>query len=1222
MLFSGESGFGKSWRLAALLADVAAGGRLAMVFNNARTLDDIRHAIIERTWLSGFDREIDLPGLQRRLGRRSADEDGIWLVVGVDDVQDRALLCAIHSADWQRYGIRVVATAPVQLADELARKPRPPAEQRVDRFSHAQLRRFLASHGQSARNLPDDVAELLCIPIFAELYRRGFEPDWRPTNEYELIDGFWRHATFETRGMADTQDDVVALERAARQLLEPAVHYPWEAEDAVAAGLDAAARGRLVSTGILRQSDAGISLTHDRVLNWLVARALVADLRHNRRTVDEVATLLASFDTAGTIAAGLAYRLGYVLLDVLWLGAVSLAPETLHALIERLLEAPEYRINEGPFIEEDLVGLGLAILPTLAIMAARRDGEHCLRTVHAARAIAAVGQRDPAVARPIVTALLAQTGDALALGLVAAERLSVPGALDRLWAIHYERRAAASTVPDDLDNHARHDLFDESQSSFKALKRAAIDQGAWIEARLSLSEDALSAEILLELLFALDHAQACDIWQRRKHVFLERIARGRTILARAIGRFGDDEEAGRLEEASEDAEWLEPTRRFDALLRVAPQRAVEEIDRLDGETLRHGWFSVRRLEREGGADAQARLLGRHERRWEAMRDLVLLYWHDIDLIDAPAFEAVIAALEERLAELAGTPWTPRGEGHLINFLSQTRRPDLLARLRAQRGGQLEILLRDLAIDRVGRTSLSVDRDGEQIERLLLLIGGEGYGELVAHAIGGETVFAREDGYEAALRLPQGSPHALGLSVAVAAEDRHRRETYDLMVGLAAQKLDGPLYDLIAATAAAYTDALDIRASLGPMDETVAARIRTDLASPESETRIGATCALAFAPPADCAELLADTLARCPDDDESALTVVRIAHHLKSYAPRMLSQLERMVALPDPKVREAVLPSLASADDREARAAAARHLLNEPTPMIDHCALKAAFSLSAHEQVTGPGIERLKLYVDRRHGVYPIGLIAARLHERGAMSNEEIVELSYTARRLSSESSAYLIERVAQFDAGEARGIAERHFAQSPSGSSARHLLRLGGNAAIDHLLQSYICEERHRIRWIIARAVRRHADRNRLSERLAVWTRGNSVDLRIAAAELLGWLPGGRASEMLGRLACDPVPEVADAALLASEKLQSEAYARYLIGELPDADHLGRWSRLYAIIDLVDPYLLENDPDGLELGSVIDPLGEAFAIATECAVKKRKEGLEKQADRLDREARD
>ena len=1222
LLISGESGFGKSWRLAALLAKTSAAGGLTVLVAQARTLDQIRQAVVERVWLSSFDRAIDLPGLQRRLGGRFVDPTGVWLTIGVDDVQDRDLLAELHAADWRRFGVRVVTTVPSQLADEMARRPRPPAEQRVELFTRAQLRRFLASHRLPAHDLPEDVAELLCTPIFADLYRRSFLPGWRPTNEYELMDGFWRQATFDTGGMADAQDDIVALEHAARQLLLPSRHYPWHAETALAAGLNAPARARLVRTGVLRAGPSGYSMMHDRVLNWLVARALVADLRFGRKSVEDVGALLLGFDKPGTIAPALAYRLGYVLLDLLWLGTYCLAPALLQALVVRMLDEPEHRINEGRFIEEHVAGLGDRILPVLALMVVQPDRDHDARAIHAARAIAKIGQYSPDAARPIVAGLLCESGHSLTMGLAAAGRVAVPQSINRLWEVHLERRRALAAAPDDMDIHERHHLSDAARSSFKALRRTAIEQIDWIEAALSKGSSPLSAELLLELLLEANHGTACDLWRARKANFLTRIAAGRTIIARAISRFGDSDEAFRLEQDSAGADDFEPARRYDALLRVAPKRAVAQIEQVSEDMLKRAWFSMPRLVRSGGADAQARLLARHGTGWEAMRDVVLSYWHDIDLIDVPAFEAVIDALADRLAELAGTDWTPRGEGHLINFLSQTRRPDLLAILRGRRGSRFERLVCDLAIGRGGRPCLSVVRDGEQLERLLLLIGGDGYGELVAHGIARETVFGREDGYEAALRLPEGSDHASGLTLAAAAEQRHSRENYDLMLALAAQRLDAPLYDLVAATGAPYTDGLDIRASLGPLDPQVEARIRTDLQSPKSNVRIGAACALALSPPHDAVDLLADTLARCPDDDPSAFTVVRIANHLRCYAPRMLPQLRRILALSDPSAREAVLPYLASAGDTEARAIVAAQFENESPPAIDQCALNAAYSISEYETHGGPATGRLRLFIDRSHGIYPLGLIAVRLHRAGSMSNEELVEFGYTARRMSSETSAYLIERIATFDREEARAIAEHHFARSPSGSAARQLLLLGGDNAVAHLLERYFTEPSNRVRWMIARALRRHADRQKLLERLATLAREYSVDLRVAAAELLGWLTVSPSRELLETLAGDPVPEVADAALAAIGCHQSEHHARILIAELPDVDHLGRWACLYAIIDLVDPYLLEADPDGLALGEVTDGFGEAFTIGAECAIKARKDKLEKEADRLDRAERD
>ncbi|MFH7251070.1 hypothetical protein ACHWHM_27035, partial [Klebsiella pneumoniae] len=66
LTFAGDSGLGKSWRLAALLGAERSAGRPAILIAQAADLDQVRRAIIERVWLSGFDQPVDLPTLQRR----------------------------------------------------------------------------------------------------------------------------------------------------------------------------------------------------------------------------------------------------------------------------------------------------------------------------------------------------------------------------------------------------------------------------------------------------------------------------------------------------------------------------------------------------------------------------------------------------------------------------------------------------------------------------------------------------------------------------------------------------------------------------------------------------------------------------------------------------------------------------------------------------------------------------------------------------------------------------------------------------------------------------------------------------------------------------------------------------------------------------------------------------------------------------------------------------
>jgi hypothetical protein len=702
---------------------------------------------------------------------------------------------------------------------------------------------------------------------------------------------------------------------------------------------------------------------HDRVLNWLVARALAADLKRHRRTPAEVASILGRFEDPEAIAAGLAYRLGYVLLDLFWMAANTLEPATVRALIEAVLDAPAMRIHTDPFIKESVADLGPRILPAFELLARAPDPGHDMRGRNAAKAIGLIGRRHAGSVDGIAAGLLAEgQGDiAESAGLIVAAEVALPSVIERLWTIHRARRAVADAHRADEDIQVRHDYLHAAAASAKALYRAAAAAPGWIEAKLGQTHGADSAALLLDLLLGADHGAARDVWRRTKAEFLSRIPAGRRVVPRAIGHFGDRDEIDRLHQrADEEGEFLDEAYRFDALLRIAPERVADEISSLPPDLLgSRSRYAMRRLVRASGEEGQARLLARHGKGWEATRDIALAYLSDPELIDAPAFEATLDALEARLAELEGQEWEPRGEGHLIRFLAETRRSDLLARLRLRRGSRLEHLLADKAIARRSRPDATVDIDGEHFERLLLAIGGEGYGKLVAASISRDTVFGRRDGYDAAQRLPRGSPDAAALGDAVATPDGLRHVDYELMLALAVQGQDEALYAQIAATEAAYNDAFDVRAKEGGWAPAVETRIRRDLESDDSKTRIGALCALPFSPPADIADLLADTLARCPDDDISALTAVRIANELEHYRPRSLPQLKRMLALPDPKWREAVLPYLASYGDSEARAVVTESFTSEAVPVLDNTALKASHAIAAYEKGTGPAIERLR-----------------------------------------------------------------------------------------------------------------------------------------------------------------------------------------------------------------------------------------------------------------------
>jgi len=1218
-LFAGDSGYGKSWRIGAMLRALDREGHLVVMATNAGSLAAIQEKITDLVWHSSFDKAQSMPGLQRRLGHRFVDDDGVWLTVGIDDVQDRTLVAALRAANWAQYGIRVVATVPSWIAEEFSKQPQSPSIAAVGRFSLPQVRAFLKGHGRNWVTLPPDVVELLQTPIFADLYRRLDHDEWLPLDEYALLDRFWRYATYDIKGMAAYQDDAIGLEQLARTLLRPTGRYPWTTKAAMTAGLKQNARARLVKSGILRQGATGTVVLHDRVLNWVIARAIVDDVVEKGIGAQQVLRRLERVNMPDKVAPGLGHRLGYVLLDVLWLLCRCVDADLVGEVISALLQSPHIHLTEKVFIEEHLPGLGAPLLPALAILAQRTGENHRSNAIHAARAIATIGKTEKGPVDAVIADLLkeGQSEAAIRSGLIAAAGLVIPAAIERLWNIHLARAEANEAALGDEDLHKRHNLSQAAQTSFDAIKRTAAEAPDWIGATLDQSTGPIAVEKLLELLLEVEHGAGLDVWKQRKATFFARIPPGKSILPRAIKHFGDSEETDRLELESDGADWREPQRRFDALIRIAPARAVKRLEEIGPDLLGwRSWFSVARLVRNGGDNVRAILLSRHPQDWEGMADLAHTYWHDRLKIDQASFRAMITALERRLADCAGQPWAPTRERTLVRFLAETARPDLLAILESYRGSEFERLLREVATSGKGRDGLGVDPDADQIECLLMMIGGTGYRDMVAAQVARERPVARRDGYQAAIHLPKGEI-ASDLSMAANADKATELVAYDLTLALAVHGCDAQLYASVVKTHAAYNDAIDVREKQGPWSSDVETQLRGDLASSDSAARIGATCALAMAPPPDALDLLVETLARCPDDDPSSLTVVRISAYLRLYSPAMLPQLERMLTLGDEKIREAVLPYLAEVGDDEAHGVARAMLASGMGGKYDRSVLRAAYAVSEHDAAEGAASARLLPFLDLHHGMYPVGLIARRLHDIDVVSDAALIDLGYSSEDLSSDCVFILVDRIKVFDPVEARAIAERRFARRPSAGGARQILELGVEEGLDYLIEAYLAEKLHEVRWLIARALRRHGDRELVLDRLAALAGRNSSNSRMAAAELLGWIPGERSAALLAALVDDPIVEVSDAALEGEGRAEAENWGKMLIAEIPGADHLGRWSRLYALIDLVDPYLIEQDSDGLAIGDTVEGLDEICAIVIEKELVTRKKALTQKAQQLD-----
>ncbi|CAN5498712.1 hypothetical protein BH10PSE4_BH10PSE4_30080 [soil metagenome] len=1224
-LVRGASGYGKSWTLGAMaLRDVAA-GRLALLAANVRSIEDIRRLIVEQTWLSSYDAQVELPVLARRIGPRFVDAHGFWLTVFIDDVQDLGLANQVLAYDWAARGVRLVLSSRTDLIDELLGR-NPAAELiTVQRFSPAELNRLLEGHGRKGALLPADVFELLRTPIFAKLYLGVDTTGWRPANEYSLMDRYWTQATAAGL-MAEHQDDLVDLRALALSLLGPSPLYPWPTAVAKAHGVTDPVRGRLQKAGVLQRLTAGSQIVHDRILNWLVADALAERLSLGQATTGDLQVELEKLAGKGDLPAPLSRRLGYVLMDLLWILARSQPPQVVADLIDNVIADWQGRSATDRFIQDDLAGLGAPLLPALEAMieSAAKQDQQSGRLASLGRAIGEIAKLNPQSATPVVERLLAGA-PTLRAGLEACIRQSFPSLLDRLWSIHIGREQACDVAEAaDWTSSESRSLRALTRVTFAATARAAATRADWFGPMIDQAKTTVEVEQLLYLLLTLDVEAGAKVWRTYKTAILAKIRPGTHAVARAIARFSDLQELDRLEVTTEDADGAEPALRLLALVRLAPARAVALLGLLDDNQLgpTTGMW-LRRIIRAAPDATAAALLAKHQAGgWQGLRDLALIFNGASDLVDGAVFKAVLDALEARLVEVDGDDtWSPRGETHLLRFIAQAGRPEHLALLASRAGQSLDQLLASRAVRHQARQSLSEDREGGLYLRTLMSIGGPGVLRQVLHEIGDPSPFARLDGYRHALYLPPSDALTRALAARAQApgpDGRPDHEDGALGLALAAQGADEALVAHAYRTATWSRAGIDLRAQMGPMAPDLMDRLRADVVSNDPVQRDGAIAALAYVPAADALEPLSQALDQMNPAGRGAAWIVETLAHRRIYTPLALARLKAMLTGPHLRL---VTRYLAYLGDAEARSAIAL-LLAAPGELSQNDVLDVALVLADHPETAEAALPILEAAFGQFWSRRDFSEIGQRLLVAGRIATHRLVEALHAQDELHPAALVELLEQLRADAPDEAIVIAERRFTATPSWPLAKFLISQDRPGGIDFLIDHALSDPRSSVLGIIGRGLRRLGDRAALGHRLEGVARTGDGAVRGVVAALCGWQTDAGLTDLLAAIAEEADEQVAKIAVEAIERRDRETQGAALLQAVSGADHLGRWSHLLALIDMVDPGLLTEEGGPLHIEPVLRALPPVYRVGVEVVVAKREDDIAKEEKRDDDRSRE
>lgn len=1232
-ILTGESGQGKTWSLCQAAWAETEAGRLAVVFRAPAMFAEVVQAINERVWLPAYGTAAPLQTIARRLRPDLARADGTWLTVYLDDLQERGLARSIADFDWFEIGIRLVVSAQPRIT-ALLQRVRPAVELvPVANFTSAELRRYLRHHDRDAalEMMPDDVFELLAKPIHAQMFVTLPRRDaWVAPTEYELFKGYWQFATGETRDQYDHPHDADRLAALAGELLGPNPRYPWRPSELRRIALDDGALSRLELVGLIaRPQTDRIVFGSDRMLNWAISEYIakrVVDECWSFSDVDRVLHQIEEIVVQDGIPLG--QRLGYVLLDTLWL----LLQETDAKFVADLILADvQRRPHEwrGESMWSDSIGsLGAAAIPAIEFLAFHRYDEERDWDIprNLQSALGTIARNDPDAVRMSIGRLL-DNGKVqpTMIALRTARHLAVPEQLDRLWAIHLDRcRALADCLaaPGDRENFA--ELSGRVDVSRAAIRPSLAAAPAWFERRLAESVDAFELNELVWRLTesdGVDFARARSWWSTMRDRFFAVLSGSDKALIHAIEYFGDVDRGDWLTNVPRTREdWL-GARVLKARARLNPKTAFEQIADREED---YGWSSadwwIEDLARADAVALSAAIRANADKGDNPLTDIILFYGNHAELMDEPTLEFVLDEFASQLRTFNDRN-TADGEtgrlGHPLRFLSTLSEPWQFDSLRNRAGTALEAQLLRFGAERRGRTTRLYDSEGGQCARILAMIAGEGFDALTVAELAREDQYGRDDGYRSA-HWTEGEDVRAALAASAEEPDPDGYRQVLRMQALAIHRCDVALENMVRAEAPIYVNAAKMRSDPDRGTEQLRARVEQLVATEDAgDLRAAIDLAGFLRDAAEAASLLPPFIdPTTPEATRRSMIGTLKALHF--YDRSMLTFAETLMATGSNDETQFVAAFLAQHGDAAARVAVvawlqdldlgtwstARHAYLPP--LLEHADSRkavVAFLLRSREQ---------------GHLIYEPTYLRALAEAGDQRSHDELVRAAYRGPQGFHASPVAAIDYLRTVDPQEAFFAAVRLLARHGTPAAIDLLLHIDRERAIPELIRRYRTSPPS-LRWDIARRLRLYCPPSDLAVSLTDLAMAGDPDTRLVAIEIGGWMAPTMGLDWLSEAADHGDERARKAAREALRNRAREAAAMGHLRAIATSPKPLKWARLMTIVESVDPSFLWSRDDPASLGPVLRNLPYEFWVETRDAKNKRSKKLDDDAKKADRD---
>jgi hypothetical protein len=487
-----------------------------------------------------------------------------------------------------------------------------------------------------------------------------------------------------------------------------------------------------------------------------------------------------------------------------------------------------------------------------------------------------------------------------------------------------------------------------------------------------------------------------------------------------------------------------------------------------------------------------------------------------------------------------------------------------------------------------------DVTGGCCERILAMIAGNGFDDLVVAELARPNTFGRQDGYIAA-RWSDAHIVAKSLSAAPGDEDPQSVGQLLRMEALAVHGCDAHIESMVRAGAPIYLNASAMRSSNGRDTSGLRVRIMHLIGAGDAKSLDTAAALTGFLDAVQDAVPLVAVFMRPATSQQVRLRILASFRALGFYTPELLPLARQMIAGQIHQEAQFVATYLAKDGDDEARRAVIDWLSEQDIGSSSWSRQSYLGALIHHPDGKAAVVDFLRRSRVNGHLIVDGGLLRLLAEAGDSRARDELLRAAYRYTGFERGNAIGAIHHLRSEDPDEAYFAAQRLLSRHKVPAAADLMLEIDPDRAGPELLRRYR-DAKPSLRLELERRLRVQLGGERLAALLAPLASSPRSNDRVLAAQIATVIPSVVAVPWFDQLAAETLPAVSDAARAALRQRRLETAALSHRDRLLDSPKPLRWARLVKIMEVVDPYYLWARNDLASLKDLFDVLPHEFIV--------------------------